>query len=379
MINKKSILIFYDPPNEEGGSDVFLSDIFNFFDQKKNDVRILIPEKRRKLNLNQKTFKISSIKSLNNPNFKGVLKVLNYLMRSGIFFINALIFKKYLYRQDLDLVIVVNGGYPGSFLSLSMNLASFLNRKPNILFVLSTPAFRRIYHPNEYFIDYILSKSINKVYLNSNFQLNKLTSRRGFNKTKTEVLYNGILPPKSSKKKIKGKLNFTLGYIGRIDKKKGLFLILDIIKKFESKIELLIAGDGPDYEELNKIITLKKITNIKLLGRVKEKTNFFKKIDVLIFPSLWEGLPYTIIEAMAHHTPIISSDVGGISEIIKHKINGYIIDIKKTKQIENAFHFLVQNPGEFENYACEARKVFEEKLTLQIMKQNFNKNLSKNF
>jgi glycosyltransferase involved in cell wall biosynthesis len=74
-----------------------------------------------------------------------------------------------------------------------------------------------------------------------------------------------------------------------------------------------------------------------------EKWAIYQKADLLILPSYEEGLPYVIIEAMASGLPIISTPVGGIPEVIKEGINGFLINPGDYEALANRIIQLVQN------------------------------------
>tara|TARA_B100001093_G_C26795179_1_gene1000782 strand:+ start:584 stop:1636 length:1053 start_codon:yes stop_codon:yes gene_type:complete len=130
-------------------------------------------------------------------------------------------------------------------------------------------------------------------------------------------------------KRIKKKL-ITIGFLGNIIQEKGIFIFLKILKKLASFNIKGIIG-GPIIA--NKDYIKKKIyytANLKYLGEVDnlKKENFFKKIDILLFPSkLTEAEPLVILECMARGIPVIAIDKGYIKEII-NKNCGFVFSEK---------------------------------------------------
>lgn len=155
-------------------------------------------------------------------------------------------------------------------------------------------------------------------------------------------------------------------FLGRLSKEKGVYDLLqavDILVNTYHRNEFLfyLAGNGEE-EQIRDFVIRKGLTNnIHLLGWVNEydKITWLKKIDTFILPSYIEGLPMSIIEAMAAGKVIISSTVGGIPDLIK-KENGFLItpgDI--TKLCEYILH-INSNPNEMlkvsnNNYIKAAR------------------------
>ena len=115
-------------------------------------------------------------------------------------------------------------------------------------------------------------------------------------------------------------------FVGRLSKEKGIDSLEKICKNLPNDIDLIILGTGP-YE--NKIENLSKSkNNIHFYGyQPKEKTiSLIRGSDVLIQPSLVEGISSTILESMACKTPVIASNVGGNLELIENKKNGFLVD-----------------------------------------------------
>jgi glycosyltransferase involved in cell wall biosynthesis len=139
------------------------------------------------------------------------------------------------------------------------------------------------------------------------------------------------------------KKNYVL-YVGRIHKIKGLnFLIKglkDILPKYN--LDLLIVGEGPYKSELLSLINKLGIYDyVKFLGFIKneELIYLYNIADVTISPSLWEAYPVVPMESLACKTPLITTDVGSVSEIMKHFKGGYkIIPKRNSDAITNAFY-----------------------------------------
>jgi glycosyltransferase involved in cell wall biosynthesis len=116
-------------------------------------------------------------------------------------------------------------------------------------------------------------------------------------------------------------------YLGRLSPEKGLLPFLQFLSQTEvqNHFELQILGDGVEKDLALKFIrnSLPHL-NITLVGYVYDPTPFIEEADMLIMPSLREGLPLTIIEALANGIPILANDVGAISSLVRHRFNGYL-------------------------------------------------------
>lgn len=117
--------------------------------------------------------------------------------------------------------------------------------------------------------------------------------------------------------------------------------VLDLQQTYN--IELILIGGGPLEEEYMKIIKNNK--NIKLISRVpqEEFVPIVSKSDIYIQPSVSEGMPRTILEAMALKLPVIASDVGAISGIINSGENGLLIESGNINSLKLAIERLIED------------------------------------
>jgi len=107
---------------------------------------------------------------------------------------------------------------------------------------------------------------------------------------------------------------------------KGLLNIWELFLKEQPEAKLHLLGDGPLRKEIEEAVEIKGLQNsIIFYGWVANPLNYIAKANVLVLPSSIEGLPGVLLEAMFCKTVVVAYDVGGISEIIKPNITGFII------------------------------------------------------
>ncbi len=147
---------------------------------------------------------------------------------------------------------------------------------------------------------------------------------------KTLVIRNGITLPEASQITTnRSQKPIVLGSVGRLAQAKGHKFLLKAfseINKTRQGIQLHIAGDGPLKNELlalAKSLGIKK--NVCFLGTLKDINSFLEKIDVFVLPSVQEGIPLALLEAMAAQKPVIASKIGGVPEVITHNENGLLV------------------------------------------------------
>ncbi len=158
--------------------------------------------------------------------------------------------------------------------------------------------------------------------------------RHGFNKN----IFNGI-------KRIKSQ-SVRFGFIGTIRPHKGIILLIDAFNKVKGSAELKIYGRIPEQMmgELKQ-----RITNhaIHLMGELREenKREAFSKIDVLIVPSLcYENCPLTINEAFLAGIPVITTNIGGMAELVKEGENGFVFPVGNSEKLAEKIELCIENP-----------------------------------
>jgi len=129
-------------------------------------------------------------------------------------------------------------------------------------------------------------------------------------------------------------------FVGRISKEKGIKTILDLSKKLSNDIDLLVVGSGPESEKIKKLSETRN--NVHYLG-YQTHENSIKLIrgsDMLIQPSLHEGISTTILESMACKIPVITTNIGGNKELIKHKKTGILIKPNDSEELLSSIDIL---------------------------------------
>lgn len=153
------------------------------------------------------------------------------------------------------------------------------------------------------------------------------------------------------------KEEITIGIIGRFDPTKGFFeaiKAINIANLKDNKFKLKIAGSGKIDSELKILIkNLNMSSNVEFLGWIKNKEEFFKKIDMFILPSLEEPFGLVVIEAMKYGVPIISSNADGPKEILRDKIDALIVDIEPKETLEKRLSEKIIYLANNENLAKE--------------------------
>ncbi len=115
-------------------------------------------------------------------------------------------------------------------------------------------------------------------------------------------------------------------FAGRLSREKGILTTLEVAKKLPDTIHVLILGSGPEEERVKE--ATKIIPNLHFLGYQPREITvpLIRGSDILIQPSIIEGISSTILEAMACRTPVIATMAGGNKEILEHNKTGILVE-----------------------------------------------------
>lgn len=140
-----------------------------------------------------------------------------------------------------------------------------------------------------------------------------------------------------------------VGYIGQIAQLKGVHVLVKAVKQLPAAaLSVRIFGDPTPFPAYTAQLReqIRDDRRIELVGvrTAQELSRLHRELDIIVMPSVWyENSPNVILEAFAHHTPVISSDLGGMSELVQHGKNG-----------------LLFAPGDANDLAKQLRRLLEE-------------------
>jgi len=190
---------------------------------------------------------------------------------------------------------------------------------------------------------------------------------------KIKIIYNGkdirIFTSKSEKDINAKKLK--LGYIGSLTEQKGIIYLLRALSYIKQDYITYIIGEGSLFSKL-KHYAKKQNINVQFLGYKKDIIPYLNSFDILILPSLWEGMPNVIMEAMACSKPVIATDVGGSPELVINNKTGILVPPKNPKALADAILRLANNKKLREDMGKEGRKRIKQHFSLQKMIKEFD-------
>lgn len=182
---------------------------------------------------------------------------------------------------------------------------------------------------------------------------------------------NIFKPSESSKELIdKYQLNsFTILFVGRLAKVKGIPYLLEALKKLSNdnlEFKAVIAGDGPLRNELESFIEVNNLGEFIILpGWISRKDlkNYYATANIFVGPSLSEAQGLAFVEALACGTPAIGTDTGGIPDMIKDGVNGYLVKLESPQEIYGKLKLMIENPEITKRLKDEARESIADKFS----------------
>jgi glycosyltransferase involved in cell wall biosynthesis len=189
-----------------------------------------------------------------------------------------------------------------------------------------------------------------------------------------EVIPNGVNTEYFSpaKKNKKDDAVFQFLFVGRFQPQKNLFFLLENIAEFKKAIEedfiLNLVGDGPQKKELlNYATKLDLRDNIRVHGWLKkdELLKQYRINDCLINPSVYEGMPNVVLEAMACGLPVIASDIMGNNELVKDGYNGFLFPLHDGSAFQNVMKTIFENSEERKRMGTNSRDDVRRKFSWQ--------------
>jgi glycosyltransferase involved in cell wall biosynthesis len=177
-------------------------------------------------------------------------------------------------------------------------------------------------------------------------------------KEKLAIIPNGIdlsrfdIPEERAKQKrvelgVSDETNILL-YAGRLVKEKGADVLLQAVSLLEMiNWKLFIAGAGPELANLAaQCSRLGLDEKVQFLGSREDIPELMAACNLVGLPSRWEGLPLSLLEAMAAGKPVVACQVGGVPEVIQDGKEGYLVPPEKPEAMTLAIEKIFQDPGQ---------------------------------
>jgi glycosyltransferase involved in cell wall biosynthesis len=134
--------------------------------------------------------------------------------------------------------------------------------------------------------------------------------------------------------------------VGRLIPEKGHATLIDALAMLtdDQSWRAVFVGDGPERRTIeDRVAHVGLVGRIHCVGSVDDAEHVFRALDVAVLPSISEGLPIAMLEAMAHALPVLASRVGGIPEVLTNGMTGLLVDPGKPAQLASALSRLLRD------------------------------------
>lgn len=290
------------------------------------------------------------------------------------------IFKVASLLKENDIDVIHTHGYKANFIGA---LAAFFNKKARCVRTehgLTEPfsGFNKTKMNFYETLDYIAGRLWTKKIISVSHDIKDHIENK-YSSDKISTIHNGInMEEGGMADVIKGKesLNlpkdaFVIGIIGRLVPVKGHEYFIDAAKLVLQKrqdVRFLIIGDGPLRQRLEQKVTGKLTDYINFTGFRNNVKDMIAIMDIIVFSSLSEGIPYTLLEAMLAKKAIVATRVGGLVEVISDGKNGLFVDSKDATQIAEKCLYLLKNKEVMKVLGEEAEKTIRNDFSVEKMR-----------
>jgi glycosyltransferase involved in cell wall biosynthesis len=162
---------------------------------------------------------------------------------------------------------------------------------------------------------------------------------------------------------------FAIGYVGRLSEEKGVNYLVEAgyaLKEKTQKFKIIIIGDGPKRKELEDLTRSKGLEDkVVFTGFQSDVEEWLPALDVFVLPSLTEGTPMALLEAMSLGIPVIASAVGGVPSVVENGINGLLVDPGNYRGLCEKIISIMKNQALREEMAIEGVNVIRKRFDVQ--------------
>jgi glycosyltransferase involved in cell wall biosynthesis len=185
---------------------------------------------------------------------------------------------------------------------------------------------------------------------------------------RVEVIYNAVdfsaLATSATRTELRARLNvprdaLVAGVIARLTDQKGHSYLFDAVANEPALagLHLVVIGDGPLRAALERqVVQLGLSSRVSFLGSRRDLGDLLSAMDIFVLPSLWEGLPLSLVLAMGAGLPVVSTSVAGIPEVVADGRTGLLVPPADSGALQRALVRLVKSPDERQSLGAAARE-----------------------
>jgi glycosyltransferase involved in cell wall biosynthesis len=161
---------------------------------------------------------------------------------------------------------------------------------------------------------------------------------------------------------------FNILFLARVEKEKGIYEALETYRLLKEKhpfASLTVAGDGSQLSGAVQFASDRQLADVSFTGHVEGSAKYqvFRTADAYLFPSYAEGLPISVLEAMAYGLPIVTRAVGGLRDFFQDGVMGFLTESQEPRVLASLLNRLICDPGLRSNIGLFNRKYARREFT----------------
>jgi glycosyltransferase involved in cell wall biosynthesis len=290
---------------------------------------------------------------------------INYIQLSGNLFSRTSQLITYIKRYNIKVLF--------AYLTLDNFVAGIVSVFQNIKCIggvrssaLPTVKFYVTWVLQKYFLDYMIF---------NNYYGKDVFVKRGFSSRKSIVIQNCIndIQPeivRSEKKTIKilsiGRFTAAKDYLTAL---KAILVLNEL--NHEKSIEYILVGDGELLEQIQTWIESLKLENVTVVRNPPNISDFYRDADIYLLSSDSEGMPNSIMEALNFSLPVISTDAGDASFLVKDGITGFLVPIGDHKKIAERLNELASDSDKRNNFGANGHRLLVQEFSENKLQGKF--------
>jgi len=191
---------------------------------------------------------------------------------------------------------------------------------------------------------------------------------------KKEVVDNGVKIPQLDQRQKSNILK--IGAVGRFVELKNQISLLKALKKLpndiQKNVEVHLFGDGECEHQLKEFVNQSELEkHVTFHGMVEDRNFIYNSFDLLCVTSETEGLSLAIMEAMAFALPVLATDVGGNSKLVKHDVTGWLFDYNDVEAMVEKITWLMSNRDVMLNFGAEGREYIKNTFSINSASKKY--------
>ena len=142
----------------------------------------------------------------------------------------------------------------------------------------------------------------------------------------------------------------------------------------EGEFTLTLVGEGEQRAALERMVSeLGLARRVHFAGWVGRDLipGYYRRADIFVTATTWEGMPNTVLEAMACGLPVIGTQVSGLHELVRDGVNGYLVPVKDARALAEAISRLMGNGYERRRMGRQSRKLVEREFAWQFIAEQY--------